>query len=95
MKVTIKGFVHYRKHRWEDTASYVCYPCALENSPDTLPILEHDFEVEIPDTFDPINAKIGILRQEKQRIQAEAHVKAENIERQIQELLCIENKVCA
>ena len=35
---------------------------------------------------------IDILKAEKQRIQAEAHLKAENIEEQIQSLLCIEDQ---
>jgi hypothetical protein len=95
MKVKVKAVIHYRKYDFQDTAQYVIFPCRFDNDTDTLPILETELEVEIPDDFDPINTKIGILRQEKQRIQAEAHVKAENIEQQIQELLCIEDKSCS
>lgn len=95
MKAVIKGWVHHKKYDWKDEVDYIFWPFKMDTSPDTIPIFEHSFEVDIPDDFDPIPIKIEMLRSEKQRIQAEAHVKAANIERQIQELLCIENKVCA
>ena len=95
MKVTIKGFLHYRKYDWETSPVYVIHTCKFDYDPDHIYIGEREFETEIPDDFNPLPAKIEILRQEKQRIQAEAHVKAENIEQQIQELLCIEDKSCS
>jgi hypothetical protein len=93
MKVTINGWLFHKQYRHEDTPTYEF--CHLKDWADEsrVIIMEHSIEVDIPDDFDPIPAKIANLRKEKQRIQAEAHVKAENIEQQIQELLCIENKV--
>lgn len=52
--------------------------------------IEVDFEP--PAGFDPRPAQIASLREEKKKIIAEAHVKAENIEEQIQRLLAIEFK---
>jgi len=95
MKVTVKGFLHWRKYEWETAPTYLLLSHHSTNDPDYAYISDHEFEVEIPDDFDPIPVKIGILRKEKQRIQAEAHVKAENIKQQIQELLCIEDKSCS
>ena len=94
MKINVKGWVHHRKYDWQDEGHYLLFPFEIADA-DTVPICETEFEAEIPDGFDPLPVKIEILRKEKQRIQAEAHVKAENIERQIQELLCIESKVPA
>lgn len=92
MKVTVKGFLHWRKYAWEETPDFVILSHKIESDPDYVYIGDHELEAEIPDDFDPIPGKIEVLRKEKQRIQAEAHVKAENIEAQIQELLCIEDK---
>ena len=92
MKVTISGFVFHRKCSWEKNVTYEFSNLQCWADADRALIMPHSFEVEIPDNFDPNPAKIATLRAEKQRIQAEAHVKAANIEQQIQELLCIENK---
>lgn len=92
MKVTIKGWIHWRKFGHMKEADYCWIDTNITESPELIPVFEHSFEVEIPDDYDPTPEKIRLLRAEKQRIQAEAHVKAENIEAQIQELLCIENK---
>lgn len=53
-------------------------------------IRKQTFTVEIPDNFDPRPLQIDALRKEKQKIIAEAEAKANNIEEQIQRLLCIE-----
>jgi len=95
MKVTVKGFVYHQKYSWDDEVRYVFFSSDEMGDVDRVLIGPYSFDLEIPDNFDPTPIKINNLRKEKQRIQAEAHVKAENIERQIQELLCIENKVCA
>lgn len=95
MKVTINGFVFHRKCSWEKNVTYEFSNLQCWADADRAMIMPHSFEVEIPDDFDPNPAKIATLRAEKQRIQAEAHVKAENIEMQIQELLCIENKAAS
>ena len=82
----------HRKCSWQKNVTYEFSTLKCWADMDRTLIMPHSFEVEIPDDFDPNPAKIATLRAEKQRIQAEAHVKAENIEMQIQELLCIENK---
>ena len=92
MKVTCKGWIHHSKYDWKTEVDYVFWPYKMDTTPEQVPILEHSFDVEIPDDFDPNPIKIEMLRAEKQRIQAEAQVKANNIDAQIQELLCIENK---
>lgn len=46
----------------------------------------------IPRGYDFTTGQIDILKAEKEKIQAEAHLKAENIENQIQALLAIEHK---
>ena len=92
MKVTINGCGYHRQYSWDDKPIYEIWNDDSWGGKDRVMVMPHSFEVEIPDDFDPTPEKIRMLRAEKQRIQAEAHVKAENIEAQIQELLCIEDK---
>lgn len=92
MKITIKGFIFWQKYDWQDAPSFVHREFDASNDKDMIKVCPHDIEVEIPNDFDPVPGQVEKMRAEKQRILAEAHVKAQNIEQQIQELLCIEYK---
>jgi hypothetical protein len=93
MKVTVKAFLHWHKYEWEDKFSFEFWRCDMSvNGPDYVCLGEREFEVEIPDDFDPRPHQIAALREAKQRVLAEAQAKANNIDDQIQRLLCLEFK---
>lgn len=94
MKTKIKAFVHWQKFDWEEDASFEVYSVDMtsSNSAERILVCETEIEVEIPDDFDPTPGRIERLKAAKQEILAKAHVQAENIEEQIQRLLCIEHK---
>ena len=93
MKVTIKGFVHWHKYLWDENPEYQFYACDMSDmGPDYVLIMPHEFNVDIPDDFDPRPRQIEVLRAKKQQILAETQQKVNNIEDQIQRLLCIEHK---
>ena len=93
MKITLKSVLHWHKYSWQDESEYQLYPSDMSTcGPEYVPIKEVEVEVEIPADFDPAPQQIAALKQKKQEILAEAHIKAENIEQQIQSLLCIEHK---
>lgn len=76
MKVTVKGFVYHQKYPWDDEVRYVFFSSDEMGDVDRVLIGPCSFDLDIPDNFDPTPIKINNLRKEKQRIQAEAHVKA-------------------
>jgi len=93
MRVTIKGIIHWRKYPWKDETEYIFNEFDMSDcGPHYVPMFEHQFEVEIPDDFDPTPQMIAALKAEKRKILADANVKANNIDEQIQKLLCIEHK---
>ena len=93
MKMKLKAFLIWHKYNWQDKPEY-----SLNNSdmaicgPDYVAVNEQEFEVDIPDNFVPTPKQIAALKEQKAEILAKAHVQAENIEEQIQRLLCIEHK---
>lgn len=96
MKVKIKGFVHWHKYEWDSEPQYAIWRCDMsDNGPEYVCIGEREFETEIPDDFDPRPSQISALRKAKQEILADAQLKVNNIEEQIQSLLCIEHKAAA
>ena len=90
---TIEMILHVRKDDWEDEYKYSVFSSDM-SACGYIPILAKEIEVtfDIPDGFDPVNAHIDTLKEEKQKIAAEAQVKMNNLEEQIQSLLCIEDK---
>ena len=57
-----------------------------------IKVSDHEIEFDELPRDVLVNGTIDAFRAEQQRIRAEAEVKAQNIEAQIQELLCIEDK---
>jgi hypothetical protein len=85
------------------TVYLTAQPASYENNGYVyrMTTFEHDDEItinsmevtmDIPEDFDINTAHIDILKAEKSKIQAEAHLKAENLDEQIQRLLAIEYK---
>jgi hypothetical protein len=93
----IKAFVFYHKFEWSDTIRYSIDSGDLSEvcGPEYVKISHREFEVEIPDDFDPRPAQIAALRKQKEEIMADASVKVTNLEEQISRLLAIENKATA
>jgi hypothetical protein len=55
-------------------------------------VCPHTVVVEIPDGFDPVTGMVDSLRSQKKQVLAEAQLKANKLEQQIQSLLAIEYK---
>lgn len=88
MKVTAIGFLHWH------SGVFTMYRHDMSScGPGYVAIRRIEIEVEIPDDFDPRPHQIGALRDAKSKVLAEAQIKANNIEEQIQHLLAIENKM--
>ncbi len=94
MKVNVKAYLHWEHQTWMDTPEFRFWPNDMTPAGDARRqfISAHEFEVEIPDNFDPITGVIATLKAEKQKVLADAHVKAKQIDDQIQSLLAIEYK---
>ena len=93
MKVTVKAFLHWEHQPWMDKPEFRFWPSDMTGvSARRQLVSAHEFNVDIPDNFDPITGVVAALKAEKQKVLADAHVKAEQIEDQIQRLLCIEYK---
>lgn len=87
MKVKTYFFAEY--DAWSKEFSFVAWP--HENWKGK--VLVHTAEVEIPDLDSKhlTNGLITAMKDEQQEIRAECEVNVQNIEQQIQEMLCIED----
>lgn len=91
MKVTIKGYVTCQQYAWDDKPTFSFYsfdPTGYDES--IVKVMEHEFEVEVPDNFDPRPGQIAALKAKKERVQAEFSKRVMEIDEQINSLLAIE-----
>lgn len=96
MKVILKGILHWQKWTYDEEATFALHAHDMSEMSDSnhqyAPIKEVSFEVEIPDDFDPRPGIVEGMREQKQKLLAEAQMKANQIDEQIQQLLSIEYK---
>ncbi len=91
----VKVFVHakYGRHYDADTGrfcngvEYLAWPMESE----AWGVFFHEAEIDVPEVDENSlrDGQVKIMREEQQRIRAEAEVKYQNIEQQIQEMLCL------
>jgi hypothetical protein len=90
MKVTIKGYVTCQQYDWDDQPKYSFYsfdPTSYDSS--TVKVMEHEFEVEVPDNFDLRPGKVAALKAKKEKLQADFANKVKEIDDKISSLLAI------
>lgn len=94
MKVTVNGLLHWERDRLSSKEPvFRIFSCDMTGTlPNVVMIKPVSVEVEIDDDFNPVPGLIEGLRKHQQEILAKAQVQSNNIEQQIQELLCIEYK---
>ena len=99
MKVTVKGFVFWKKdYREKGVFELLPWDCREWDEigrNGRVFVKEHTTEVEIPDDFDPRPHQVAAFIAEKQKARADFLKRVTEIDRQIQSLLAIEHEVPA
>jgi hypothetical protein len=90
MKVSIKGYVTYSDPIWAEEPAYSFYTFDPSEYSNLVIVMQHTFEVEIPDDFDPRPGQIAALKAQKERVQAEFSKRVMDIDTQINSLLALE-----
>jgi len=94
-KHTIKGFVTYERGHWEKTGcigfqTWAVDPRYQEN---TVLVGEHEFEVEIPDDFNPVPMQVAALEEQKRLKRIKLAEELAAIDLRISKLTCLTNEV--
>ena len=86
---TETAYLHLSKYI---DGEYVVYMTDMSEYGDVLVATQEiEFSIDIPEDFNPNNARVDSLKAEKQKIAGDAQIKMNNIEEQIQSLLAIED----
>ena len=87
MKHTMKGYI-VCSETWDDKLEFDFFSFEPTSGLYSI-VMEHSFEVEIPDDFDPRPGKIAALKAEKEKLQAEFAKRVMEIDEKINRLLAI------
>ena len=103
----MKKTLYFYHEQWlgfrDEQREFAVYNTKIDDNTDItksahLRIFLHEAEVDLP-CVELLSEKevklalVGGLRKAKDQVQAEAHIKTQQIDEKIQQLLCIENKV--
>ena len=95
---TVKAFVHAKIFdkfdgvKYEKTVDYSIFSFDMTSN-GYAAVCEIDVEFDEPPYKDIVNNTVKVMREKQVELRAESQAMVVNIERQIQELLCIENHV--
>ena len=90
MKVKTTAHVYYTKYSWEKEAKYQIYSFKIDDTEDLTYVCEQEFEVEVPDNYDPTVQQLAALQKEKEKAQEEFSKKVASINERISKLQAIE-----
>lgn len=94
MKQTIKMKLFYVKYEWKDTPHLtLCDSDLHKSSPEYALVKEMAIDCECPEDFDPTPQQIENLKEKRNQVMAETQMQINDIDEQIQRLLCIEHKL--
>ena len=96
MRRIVKGYVHYQKYSWEKTPSYPIFPSDMSGSCPDLPLVcMQEFEIEVPDDFNPVPQQVAALEEKKRLARLRLADELSKIDDQISKLTCLTNEVTA
>ena len=81
MKVTIKGFIHYRKEEWMDSGVYSFMPCDMTEC-GYVNVMPHEIEVEVPDDWTRV-ANLLFKRKTRKLVEGSDRVRIEGKQRTV------------
>jgi hypothetical protein len=90
MKVKTTAHVYHTKYSWEKEARYQIYSSKIDDTEDITYVCEQEFEVEVPDNYNPTAQQLTALQKEKEKAQEEFSKKVASINERISKLQAIE-----
>lgn len=99
-KHTIKGFIYFEQDAsfkqcdWykPEVGFMACAPTP-EYWPNRVVVCEHEFEIDIPDDFNPIPQQVAALEEQKRLMRVKLAEELAAIDEKISKLTCIEHTV--
>ena len=95
MKVTIKGGIYAKQYYSGDKINFTFFDFNPSDAGGWIRVMDHEFEAEVPDSFDIRLGQVAALQKKEQELRAQFAAAVTEIHRQISELQAIACEVSA
>jgi hypothetical protein len=89
MKVKVKAHIFYAKYDWEEVGEYQLWFVKIEDEEHRTYIGSQEFEIDVPDKYDPRAQQIAALEKEKEKVMADYQKTVTGINNRINNLKAI------
>lgn len=90
MKVKVKAHIFYAKYDWEEVGEYQLWFVKIEDEEHRTYIGSQEFEIDVPDKYDPRAQQIAVLEKKKQKVMADFTKTVTEINDRISKLQALE-----
>lgn len=90
MKVKVTAHIYHSQYSWQETGDFLLLYAKVDDTEAMIRIGEQEFEIDVPDNFDPRAQKIAALEKHKQKVMADYHKTVTEINDRISKLQAIE-----
>jgi hypothetical protein len=89
MKIKAKAHIYYSKYSWQEEGEFLLFYAKIDDTETQFHVSEQEFEIEVPDDFDPRAQQIAALEKQKQKVMADYQKTVTEINNRINNLKAI------
>ena len=90
MKVKVTAHIYYNQYSWQETGEFQLFYAKVDDTETMTYVGEQEFEIEVPDNYDPRAQKVAALEKYKQKVMADYHKTVTEINDRISKLQALE-----
>jgi len=90
MKVKVTAHIYHNQYSWEQTGEFLLFYAKVDDTETMIHVGEQEFEIEIPDNYDPRAQKVAALEKHKLKVMADYQKTVDQINDRISKLQALE-----
>jgi hypothetical protein len=89
MKIKTTAHIYFHKYSWQEEGEFLLFYAKIDDTETQFHVCEQEFEIEVPDDFDPRAQQIAALEKQKQKVMADYQKTVTEINNRINNLKAI------
>ena len=89
MKIKTTAHIYFTKYSWQEEGEFLLFYAKIDDTETQFHVGEQEFEIEVPDDFDPRAQQIAALEKQKQKVMADYQKTVTEINNRINNLKAI------
>lgn len=90
MKVKVNAHIYHNQYLWQETGEFLLFYAKVDDTETMIHVGKQEFEIDVPDDYDPRAQKIAALEKHKQKVMADYQKTVTEINERISKLQALE-----